>query len=207
MDKIQESIDNGTLFARKLNKGANPKWRPSTTISRRKIGLDFGGVIVNGEATMEKSDTMFGENYLESPEVPGTSSAIRLIVDVYGAPNVYIVSKARQEMRRKTSEWLDHTEFCERIGLWRCNVLFCRERGHKGPIAEKLGISAFVDDKEPCLTCMPDSVSLRLLFGGEKGRTAAVPVEETKSHEYAGEIVGVADWDAVLLSLELVAGI
>jgi len=209
MEKLQASIDDATLFARKPKKGgANSKWHPSTTAPpARKIGLDFGGVIVGGEAgTMENqpggnSDdtTMFGENYLESPEAPGASRAIRSIVLVYGARNVYVVSKARQEMRRKTSEWLDRTGFYDRTGLWRCNVLFCRERVDKGPIAEKLGLGAFVDDKEPCLTCMPDTVSLRLLFGCEGGRT----VDERREYGDTGELVGVADWDAVLSSLGL----
>lgn len=209
MEKLQTSIDNTTLFAQKPKKnGANPKWRPTTAASVRKIGLDFGGVIVGGEEAgtaesqrqpgCENSDdtTMFGENYLQTPEVPGALHAVRAIVLAYGAPNVYVVSKARREMRRKTSEWLDCTGFCDRSGLWRCNVLFCRERVDKGPIAEKLILGAFVDDKEQCLTCMPDTVSLRLLFGGE-----GAAVEERMEHGNTGELTVVADWDAVLSSL------
>ena len=160
--KLQKSIDDGTVFARQKKRKALP--HPSAAASGLEkgrpgsIGIDFGGVIVEHGVQVvmrggDVQDTMFGQNYLESPANIGAVEAVSELVKALGPRNVFIVSKAKETMRKKTLEWLEYNAFFEKTGMFHCNVFFCREREDKGPIAEKIGIESFVDDNIPCLTC------------------------------------------------------
>lgn len=205
MEKLQSSIDNGRLLAKDSKRGTNKKLRNDPT-QITKIGLDFGGVIVgeenDGHQVNSSEDTMFGINYLRSKEVQGAAHAVHSIICAFGASNVFIISKARKEMRRKTLEWLDHNEFYDRTGLWHCNVLFCREREQKGPIAKKLSLDLFIDDNKSCLTCMPDSVFLRLLFGPKNSSATLLPFN-IETHPNPDILVCVNNWEAILIFLGL----
>ena len=73
----------------------------------------------------------------------------------FGAENVHIVSFIGSfAMRRKTEKWLSEVLRIAEIGLGWDNVHFTWDRtgeNGKGPVAEWLKLTHFVDDKDSCL--------------------------------------------------------
>jgi len=101
-----------------------------------RIGIDIGGVLLE-----------------EGQEVPGSCGALRAILKFFGASNVFLVSKVKENgrMHMKTRKWLDGPRgFLERSGLRTENVRFVSEiagpKG-KGVAANSLGLSHFIDDR------------------------------------------------------------
>jgi hypothetical protein len=129
-----------------------------------RLGVDVGRVLVSGEG----SDTSFfsasDELALATPEVPGAIAAVvRLARLLQG--RVWLVSKCGPRIQQRTRAWLDHVGFYASTGLPADHVHFCRERKEKAPICKRLGISAFIDDREDVLASMEGLVEHRLLFG------------------------------------------
>jgi len=91
----------------------------------------------------------------QESEAPDALSSVRRVVEIFGAPNVFIVSKLGKEMQVLTETWLHETmDVCKQTGLVRENIHFCtRKHGKdgKGAIAQKLKLSHFVDDNFECL--------------------------------------------------------
>lgn len=156
-----------------------------------KIGIDIGGVIID-RARNDGSDTsLFGPNYLNAHAVPGAIEAIDDI-NTYLFPNeTYIISKCGANIERKSREWLKHNCFYEKTGMTEDKVHFCRARADKAPIAQKLGLTHFIDDKYEVLGYMKDVVANRILFNADKE-------EIIKTGPLAGQVIPVFSWDAVL---------
>lgn len=147
-----------------------------TVFVRPAIGIDIGGVLIR--PARESGDTsFFSSAYLETPTVDGAFEAVqRLNQEVF--PNaVYLVSKAKSGTARKTREWLAHNNFHAIAGIPLERVYFCERREDKAPIARRLGLSAFIDDRLDVLEHL-ESVAIRVLFaaGPEWEPRAPVPV-------------------------------
>jgi hypothetical protein len=112
------------------------------------IGFDIGGVIVGGGRGNGAEDTsVFGDRYLETPEIDGAIEAItRLVKERFGG-HAYLVSKCSQRIQDRTEAWLERRRFYDRTGILSMNKRFCRKRHEKGPICRGLGITHFVDDR------------------------------------------------------------
>ncbi|MEO1280156.1 MAG: hypothetical protein AAFV69_00320 [Pseudomonadota bacterium] len=126
------------------------------------LGVDIGGVLIR-PARSEEDTSFFSSDYLETPEVEGGFEALRQLNEIIFEQSVYLVSKARPTTAQKTREWLEHHDFYERTGLSPEHVYFCEKRKDKAPIAENLGLSAFIDDRPDVLGHL-ETVENKILF-------------------------------------------
>lgn len=125
-----------------------------------KVGLDIGGVIVDGNSLLANATEgaeeelssdlhegfMAEEGFLRTPQVSGAFDGVAALVRKLGPENVFLVSKAGRKVEQKTREWLDAKQFFEKTSLLPENLIFCRERSEKAGICERLEISFMVDD-------------------------------------------------------------
>eukprot|EP00927_Polykrikos_kofoidii_P023843 TRINITY_DN21821_c0_g1_i1.p1 TRINITY_DN21821_c0_g1~~TRINITY_DN21821_c0_g1_i1.p1 ORF type:complete len:374 (+),score=46.56 TRINITY_DN21821_c0_g1_i1:64-1185(+) len=114
-----------------------------------RIGVDVGGVLT--KCKHERPEGHW-EDQLGYAAVGAVNGLARLI-QIFGADNVFIVSKVRlgSAMQQKIEHWLHETiRVCERTGLRKENIYFCEEATGptgKGVVAQKLCLSHFVDDR------------------------------------------------------------
>lgn len=154
----------------------------------RRLGVDVGGVII--ERTDGDDDTsFFGPDYLRTPPLAGVFEALAALVPRFDA--AYVVSKCTEPTERRTREWLAHHDFHTRTGIGPDRLYFCRTRPEKGPIAARLGLTHFVDDRLDVLTCL-DTVPHRYLFGARES--------EATGAEAAG-VHRVASWPELAATL------
>ncbi len=132
-----------------------------------RFGIDVGGVLMGHASSFTGSsggeDTIFSKNYLASPAAPGALDGVRTLVQVFGAENVFIVSKAGERTQQRTLHWLEHHAWYQRTGLLPENVHFCRTRKQKQPIAQSLRLTHFIDDRQEVLRYVRQSDSMRTL--------------------------------------------
>ena len=156
----------------------------------RRIGIDVGGVIIDS-LTNDNTDTSFCRgDFLRTTAVIDSFTAIRQIVSRYGSENVFIVSKCGAVIENKTRLWLNHTGFYAQTGFCSENLHFCLNRAGKAPIAQRLGLTDFIDDKEEVLGYMQGIVDRRYLFGPQHH-----PLKNPS------DLIVVANWAAVLSEL------
>ncbi|MEO3778640.1 hypothetical protein ABGB16_17670 [Micromonospora sp. B11E3] len=137
----------------------------------RRLGVDIGGVVI--EAVDEGADTsFFGGNYLRTPQVDGAFEALATLVGEVFGPEAYVVSKCGERTERRTREWLAHHRFHERTGITPDRLHFCRTRPEKAPIARRLELTDFVDDRLEVLGYL-GSVPNRYLFRPRPREVAA----------------------------------
>lgn len=137
-------MEAGTAAIERLHEKA--VWAEMQRMNVR-VGLDFGGVIVARlarPATGVDTDLVTGAG--EERAIPGAINAVRELVEMCKG-GVWIVSKAREEVAKRTRDWLDAVDFYARTGLPRQHIYFVNARGGKAPIAEQLGLTHFVDDR------------------------------------------------------------
>ncbi|WP_330440842.1 hypothetical protein OHB44_12430 [Micromonospora sp. NBC_00821] len=135
----------------------------------RRLGVDIGGVII--EPADDDADTsFFGAHYLRTPAVVGAFDALAALGPAFD--EVHLVSKCGEATERRTREWLAHHDFPARTGIQVERVHFCRTRPDKAPIAGRLGLTHFVDDKLEVLGYL-DTVPHRFLFRPRKAEVAA----------------------------------
>ncbi|MFD0787527.1 hypothetical protein ACFQZ8_26800, partial [Micromonospora azadirachtae] len=143
----------------------------------RRLGVDIGGVII--EPADDDADTsFFGDHYLRTPQVVGAVDALAALAGgsraalADGFDEVHLVSKCGEATQRRTLEWLAHHDFHGRTGIPVQRVHFCRTRPAKAPIARRLGLTHFVDDRLEVLGYL-DSVPHRFLFRPRPAEVAA----------------------------------
>ena len=131
---------------------------------RRRVGLDFGGVIVMHKHDWDKK--MFWETTKES-EVRGALEAVARLVRHFGADNVCIISSASPRVEKSARYWLRIADFFSATGMLPGNVHFVREAtgpAGKGPLAAKLCLTDFVDDSD---------VNLQAILRDDAGNSGA----------------------------------
>ena len=114
-----------------------------------KIGFDFGKTI--GEVENK-------EPYKDCYNI------LKMIIDKLGSENVYIISKARVEMKLQIQEWLEHTDFYSLTGFDIKNVYFVDEYADKRTLVDKLQINIFVDDSIKVVRHLYDSKNITKLI-------------------------------------------
>lgn len=126
------------------------------------LGIDIGGVIVvrvNDGSEL----SFFGDRFLENPPIEGAFEGIRRLGEERFGEDVYLVSRCRDETRRRTLLWLDHHDFWQATGLTGDRLHFCDERHEKDLVCARLGIDFFIDDHMDVLRQL-ESVRNRFLF-------------------------------------------
>jgi len=162
-----------------------------------KIGIDIGGVIID-RARNDNSDTsLFGANYLNAHAVDGAMQVISKINKELFPNETYIISKCGANIERKSREWLKHNGFYEQTGMSEDKVHFCRQRADKAPIAQKLGLTHFIDDKLEVLGYMYDIVPHRILFNPSLE-------EMRRAGPLVGPVMPVFSWGEVLCCLKAI---
>lgn len=159
-----------------------------------KIGIDIGGVIIDREKNDNTDTSLFGPNYLNALAVPDAIRAIATIHEQLCPNETYIISKCGANIERKSREWLKHNGFFEKTKISEDKVHFCRERADKAPIAQKLGLTHFIDDKLEVLGYMKDVVPNRILFNPN-------PSEMRRAGPLGGPVFPVFSWLDVILLL------
>jgi len=96
-----------------------------------RIGIDFGKTI-----GLTENDKPFANCY----------SVINFFKNKFGIENIYVISKAKKEMRIKISEWLLKNNFFEETNFLQDHVIFCNEYDDKTELVKKLKINIFIDD-------------------------------------------------------------
>ncbi|MBP9855708.1 MAG: hypothetical protein KBC48_00150 [Candidatus Pacebacteria bacterium] len=114
------------------------------------LGIDFGWTIckiINGRQKNLAAEMQ--PNFLENPFVDGAPEVIKELVEVIGAKNMHIVSKADLLSEIHIKDWLRVNGFWTLTGMipYDDHLHFCRERKEKAAICEKLGITHFIDDR------------------------------------------------------------
>jgi hypothetical protein len=129
-----------------------------------RIGVDFGGVIVQKCARVVGEDTSLraGNVSFQLPQ-PEAFESMRTLVD-FSQGAVWIVSKAGLKMRELTVHWLKAHDFFARTGLTPDQVHFCFEREHKRDLCVDLGITHFIDDHAHVMQILRSTVKHLYLF-------------------------------------------
>jgi hypothetical protein len=122
------------------------------------LGIDFGRVISGGEG----DDTIFTDNFLETPELEGATETIARIKPMFD--DVVIISKCGPKIQRKTNLWLYHHRFFEKTDIDSDRLFFCRERSEKVGIAQRLGVTHYVDNRMDIIRSMIGVVPNLFLF-------------------------------------------
>lgn len=126
-----------------------------------KIGIDVGGVIIDG--TNENEDTsFFSDNFLSTPAVRNAFSSIKKLVD--DGHDIFIISKCGTTVQEKTLLWLENTNFYSETGVSSNRVFFVSRRPAKTPLAKALGVEAMIDDRMDIITSMIDEGIFGVLF-------------------------------------------
>lgn len=96
-----------------------------------RIGIDFGKTI-----GLIEEDNPYENCY----------NVINFMRNKYEKENIFIISKAKQEMRVKITNWLLNKKFFEETKLLKENLIFCNDYEDKAKIVAKLKINVFIDD-------------------------------------------------------------
>lgn len=156
----------------------------------KRIGLDVGGVIIDGLKNDGTDTDIRGDNFMKATPVDGVYESVKQLVGAYGSGNVFIVSKCGEVIEGKTRKWLAGNDFYGRTGFSPMNVLFCRTKADKTPIVRELGLTDFVDDHTEVLNYMIGIVDRRYLFGPQR----------SEKQPTSGLII-VKNWEEALASL------
>ncbi|MEU5938059.1 hypothetical protein ABZ807_02545 [Micromonospora sp. NPDC047548] len=135
----------------------------------RRLGVDVGGVIIE-RSDGDEDTSFFGDNYLRTPPLDWVFEALAEVVPLFD--EVYVVSKCAEPTERRTRDWLAHHDFHARTGIGPHRLRFCRTRPEKGPIAARLGLTHFVDDRLEVLGYL-DTVPHRYLLRPRADEVAA----------------------------------
>ena len=113
----------------------------------RKIGVDIGGVLVVHRHDWPRVREPWHRTC--DSAVAGALDGVRHLVGLLGASNVHLISYAKGAAKRNIKEWIDTVGLLDATGVLRNNVHFCRSRRGpegKGPIAQRLQLTDFIDD-------------------------------------------------------------
>lgn len=127
-----------------------------------RLGIDIGKVIIASNPE-DLSESMFGRDFIQAPEVDGAMEAIRMLRNKRPW-EVYLVSKCGPEMQSKIRFWLEAHDFFAITGMNRDNIRFCLDRAEKSKWAGRLHLTHFIDDRIDILRSLPNTVTTRILF-------------------------------------------
>jgi hypothetical protein len=153
------------------------------------LGIDVGRVLIAGDGP--DSSFLGGDDAaaLRAPEVDGAQATVaRLVARVTAAGgHVALVSKCGPRIQARTRAWLAARRFHEETGIAESAVHFCRTRPEKAPIAKRLGLTHFIDDRADVLVTLDGIVPVRIHFG--VARTTVPGAESAATWAEAERIV------------------
>lgn len=129
-------------------------------MEKDSIGIDIGKVIIGGVSELPDT-SFFGDNFLETPPIAESFESIRLLANEF---DVWLISKCGQKIQERSLAWLEAYGFFEATGVKREQVIFCRQRKEKAPIAASLGLRVFIDDRVDIISSMAGVVEHPILF-------------------------------------------
>jgi len=156
----------------------------------RRIGLDVGGVIIDAAANDGTDTDLRGDNFMKATPVADACDSVRQLVDRYSADNIFIISKCGVVMEDRTRRWFVGNNFYTDTGFNPANLYFCRTRAEKAPLAKRLGLTDFVDDRQDVLEYMEGIVARRYLFGLQSREVLKT-----------GSLIIVSDWPETVASI------
>jgi len=159
-----------------------------------RLGVDIGGVIIEGGHDDNQDTSFFSNNYLRTPAAEGAFNALRLLNTGRFKGEVYLVSKCGDKIQAKTRDWLYNRGFTKLTGIPESHFNFCVTRDGKAPICQSLGITHFVDDRLEILSYMP------FLEGRYLYRPNAKEVAKFRQHIH--EVKRVDAWSELLALLQ-----
>lgn len=109
---------------------------------RRIIAIDIGGVI----RTKNEHASIHTDNYLEAPVVPGAKEGLTVLIKLFGAENVHLVSRCSLSKQKRSLEWLEHNGIFE-LGILRENVHLCVGKQGKLECLLELAPESLIDDR------------------------------------------------------------
>jgi 5'(3')-deoxyribonucleotidase len=127
------------------------------TTTTPRLGIDFGNTIIR---VLTSTDD---QQHLKQQEFPGAASTIQELAKHCFGKELYVISKVNPGGKEKVLEWMRDHNFHHRFGIPPEQILFCAERREKGPIAARLGLTHFIDDRPEVMIHM-QSVRRRILF-------------------------------------------
>lgn len=133
------------------------------------LGVDIGKVIMGGDSDTP-NQMVFGDDYLDTPQVPGAFETLSRIAQDPFWDRILLVSKCTPFIQGRTREWLVKHAFYSTTGISPDAVHFCLDRGEKAEIARQNSLDYFIDDRIDVLQGMPE-VRDRILFAPKKRKT------------------------------------
>ena len=151
------------------------------------LGVDVGGVILDFVPYMNTDRSFDGDNYLNTPEVPGAVETLAALNKGKFAGRIFLVSRFKYDDRR-IKEWLAHIDFYSRTSILEDHLYPCKERHEKEEIVRRLGVTHFVDDRAEVLSHMIGTVPHLYLFQGlDEDRAAFAHMQ--------GKMAFVQNWE------------
>jgi len=158
--QTQESIDTAAenerfIGLRNQSAGTITQASEWDGVFRGKIGLDIGGVLNqhrNDFARQHGTSLKWWETSLS--EAPNAMKSLRRILELFGPPNVYIVSYLPEHYRDMSDEWLYDVMNITATGLLKENIYYTDYKSGldgKGQLAARLHLTHFVDDIWECI--------------------------------------------------------
>jgi hypothetical protein len=137
-----------------------------------RLGIDIGGVIIHTDT--DNPSLFFEENYLDAEPKQHAFESIANLVNLFGADNVFIVSKCGIKIQYRSREWLLQKDFYKKTHFKRENLIFCLERFEKAIICKELDINLFIDDRMTVLEYMNENDFLQLYLFCPNEREASL---------------------------------
>lgn len=127
-------------------------------MSKLRVGIDIGNVIIGGGG---EDTSFFSDGFLKTPMIPGAFDSIK---EIAAKHDVWLISKCGARVQERTRDWLEDRDFFEITGVNPEQMIFCKTRPEKAVIAERLGLSVFIDDRDDIIDSMEGIVEQRILF-------------------------------------------
>ena len=162
-------------------------------LAQSRIGVDIGRVLMCPTCEHDGPDTSFLSGDLAAAlAIPPSPLAFEVIAQLIAATSghVWLVSKAGRRIRERTKQWLAHHQFFARVGMDPGHLHFCFKRHEKLPIARRLRLTHFIDDRVDVLQPMRGVVSNLWLFGVQEGRVPAWVTHVSDWHDIHERTLG-----------------
>lgn len=169
------------------SKPASAAARHSSEIPGLRLGLDFAGVIIRSGVISRPGGTIFDDEVPRSSHLrPGALAAVSELVSRTSG-QVWIVSKAREEMQPVIRGYLEAIDFFARTGLSPHSVHFTLDRAGKREVCLENRITHFLDDRLEVLELLEEAVPYRFWF-----------TEEDERDRVPSGVCAVVDWQEAL---------
>ncbi|MEI6054144.1 MAG: hypothetical protein WCQ49_02115 [Candidatus Saccharibacteria bacterium] len=150
----------------------------------KRIGIDIMGVIIPKST---EGGTI--NEFMNCPALPDSLNCIKKLVSIYKPENIFVISSCPEYAEKVLIEWLNKNNFFDEINFCKSNINFCRTKADKAPIAEKLNLLYFIDDKISVLDHMKNIIPNRIQL------TTDELLNEQKNNK---DIISFINWPSII---------